>query len=186
MKLHDPSLLFQWILVMSKSFPVFMKYVKKYKLWSYPPSIFESPGVMQELKMSRTTEEILKLSSKSVNSESPETVVEQLIGHYVLDGRSLLHRIQWFQNLLYIKIIKNYCGFVIKNYGSAIVALMAISQNYLIKTLLSTDLKENWKNFRKKSLFLEKTIYRATKQQFLSNPLNKEKKHLEQNTNLFM
>ena len=73
--LVDPLLLFQCMLVMSKSSPVIMKDVIKYKLQSYPPSIFESLEVMRAPnKKSQISEEILKLVSEVVNSESPETV----------------------------------------------------------------------------------------------------------------
>lgn len=73
--LVDPLLLFQCMLVMSKSSPVIMKDVIKYKLQSYPPSIFESLEVMRAPnKKSQISEQILKLVSKVVNSESPETV----------------------------------------------------------------------------------------------------------------
>lgn len=57
-----------------------------------------------------------------MNSESTETVLEHRIDQHLLDGGYLQHRVQWFQNLPYNKSIHNYCCFVIKNYGSAVVA----------------------------------------------------------------
>lgn len=51
-----------------------------------------------------------------MNWESIETVVEHGIDQYALDEGYLLHRVQWFQNLPYGKIVQSCCDFVIENF----------------------------------------------------------------------
>ena len=85
-----------------------------HEMCSYPPALFESPGLM-------------RISNKSLLADSIWNICPSIESHisdnrqYLLDGGSLLHRLPWIQGLTFGQICDMYVQFVLNKYGKAIV-----------------------------------------------------------------
>ena len=115
----DPALLFQRFVVVSKTGELSMQEVMNYELSPFPPSLFEARNIFREADKPQITVAIAdhsrKVSDEAIKDSTPKT------DHYVLDGGSLLHRLQWKAGDSYGAIAQAYADFTVRHYGLATV-----------------------------------------------------------------
>ena len=110
----DPALLFQRLLVVAQSNPVYMQEIMTYELSAYPLSLFESPTLLRKADKPKLMDAIVhQVKSDHTNElldntkdntdehilddpENPTPVNEiSTTDQYVLDGGSLIHRVRF-------------------------------------------------------------------------------------------
>ena len=110
-----------------------------------------------------------------VNEVNPtNTVLLESTNHqYVLDGGSLLHRINWKKGALYSEIADSYVNFVKSNYGEALI----VFDGYLFgpSTKDHTHLRRNSKGVSKLTNFTPDMKLQCDKASFMGNIYNKTK-----------
>ena len=108
-----------------------------------------------------------------VNELNPtNTVLLESTNHqYVLDGGSLLHRINWKKGALYSEIADSYVNFVKSNYGEALI----VFDGYLSgpSTKDNTHLRCNSKGVSKLTNFTPDMKLQCDKASFMGNIYNK-------------
>ena len=113
----DPALLFQRLLVISKVGEFSLEEVLDFELSPFPPALFEASYIMRKAEKAQLTKAIddhaRSLSDDAVTNELPKTE------NYVLDGGSLLHRVQWTKGSTDGSIAQSYTDFTLRNYGTA-------------------------------------------------------------------
>ena len=82
----------------------------QYELSSQPMSLFDKDGLMNEADKPKLKAAIKELTNE-VERETPLSM------HFVLDGGSLLHKVQWSVGQTFEEICKNYWSYISKRYG---------------------------------------------------------------------
>ncbi|KAJ8896092.1 hypothetical protein PR048_001434 [Dryococelus australis] len=114
----DTALLFQRAFVMASSTKMDLKDILLHELSAYPTSLFESPSLLRHAEESQ----LLKIFPKIVHNNENRAPEKHETNHqYILDGGSIIHRLQWQNGLTYEEIAKKYSSFVASHYGSAVV-----------------------------------------------------------------
>ena len=115
----DPALLFQRLLVISNAGDCSLEEVLEYELSPFPPALFEASYIMRKPEKTQLAKAIddyaCSLSDEAATNEVPQTE------SYVLDGGSLMHRVQWTTGNTYGAIADCYVDFTLRNYGMATV-----------------------------------------------------------------
>lgn len=106
----DPALLFQRFLIVVNNGDLTYDEVMGYELCTYPPSLFESPSSLREADKP-------SLATAIANYGRPGPSTKQRTEAYVLDGGSLLRRVQWTQGSTYGEISESYAISVERRYG---------------------------------------------------------------------
>ena len=107
----DSQLLFQLLLVVGERCDE-LPLVLKHELCSYPPALFEEPGMMRLANKSLLADAIWKLLGD--HPQDPPNCEEV---QYVLDGGSLKHRFTWHRGTTYSDICTQYITYVRRRYG---------------------------------------------------------------------
>lgn len=166
----DPALLFQRLLVISKAGDFSMEEVLDHELSPFPPALFEANSILRKPDKAQLAKAIddhaCSLSDEAVTSSVPKT------DGYVLDGGSLIHRVQWTKGSTYGVIADAYVDFTIRNYGKATVVFDGYLDTPSIKD--NTHDRRQQKHHPKVSVTLE-TIFNGKKDEFLSNGHNKQR-----------
>ena len=110
----DPNLIFQRLASVAVKSGESLSNTLRHELCSYPPSLFDSVGIMKEPKKPQLAD---SLSSLIQHIEIDRRTDMQ----HVLDGGSLLHRIPWEKKVLIKEILLKYQTFVKNNYGECLV-----------------------------------------------------------------
>jgi len=160
----DPNLLFQRLVTAGTRYGG-LEEVFKFELCSYPPALFES-----QLLMNPANKPILadSLWDETIASapKPPEDV------HFVLDGGALLHRIPWTKGSTWDDILNSYIRHVSLKYGRATVVFDGYSD--------APSTKDGTHNRRTSGCgpevhFEPSMKLQSNKDQFLSNPCNKQR-----------
>ena len=85
----DSALLFQRFLVVSKSGDLSQEEVMNYELSPFPPALFEARNIFQKANKPQLGHAVCDYAQDAMLDSVPETKC------HVLDGGSLLHRMQW-------------------------------------------------------------------------------------------
>ncbi|KAG1664200.1 Cubilin [Nymphon striatum] len=109
------------------------------------------------------------LSDEAVTNEVPQTE------SYVLDGGSLMHRVQWTKGSTYGAIADCYVDFTLRNYGMATVVFDGYHDQPSVKD--STHQRRQQKNHPKVS-FTPTTVFTGKKEEFLSQAQGSNKQGL--------
>ena len=117
----DLQLLFQRLIIASQSLDGISS-IFKYKLCSYPPSLFDSSLMLLKPQKPVLADAICaKLPS---DATGPEGEVQ-----YVLDGGALFHWTHWPRGFpKYREICDKYCRYVAGKYGAAVVVFDGYKQ----------------------------------------------------------
>ena len=111
----DSQLLFQRLLVVGERCDE-LPLVLKHELCSYPPALFEEPGMMRLANKSLLADAMWNLLGD--HPQDPPNCGEV---QYVLDGGSLMRWITWLRGTTYRDIYTQYITYVRRRYGNAIV-----------------------------------------------------------------
>ena len=95
-----------------------MDEVLHYELSPHPPSLFEAKNILCKPDKEQLLEAIQEYLS---SSKAPKLEAIPKTDHYVLDGGSLLQRLQWKEGSTYRSIAEMYASFTVDNYGKATV-----------------------------------------------------------------
>jgi len=107
----DPLLMFQRLVTVVKdSEDVELQNLFTYELCTYPPSLFDSEGVLREAAKATLADAMWKHID-----EPPKFVPDGCT--YILDGGSLLQRIPWKTGQTYDDICRTYVDHVTTKYG---------------------------------------------------------------------
>ena len=109
----DSQLLFQRLLVVGETCDE-LPLVLKHELCSYPPALFEEPGMMRLANKSLLADAMWNL----LGDHPQDPTVEKCS---VFDGGSLMHRIIWHRGTTYSGIWTQYITYVRRRYGNAIL-----------------------------------------------------------------
>ncbi|KAG1678682.1 hypothetical protein GQR58_013306 [Nymphon striatum] len=111
--------------------------------------------------------------AKDVELEDDEAVTNEVpqTESYVLDGGSLMHRVQWTKGSTYGAIADCYVDFTLRNYGMATVVFDGYHDQPSVKD--STHQRRQQKNHPKVS-FTPTTVFTGKKEEFLSQGSNKQ------------
>ena len=167
----DPALLFQRFVVVSQTGELLMQEVMNYELSPFPPSLFEARNLFREADKPQIAvaiaEHSRKVSDEAIKATVPKT------DHYVLDGGSLLHRLQWKTRDSYGTIAQSYADFTVRHYGLATVVFDGYGGGPSIK---DNTHKRRGQNTHPIVHFTEETEFsgRPKKDDFLSRDKNKE------------
>ena len=165
----DPALLFQRLLVISNAGDVSLEEVLDYELSPFPPALFEANYIMRKPEKTQLANAIHEyarsLSDEAVTDKVPET------NAYVLDGGSLMHRVQWVKGSTYGAIVESYVDFTLRNYGMATVVFDGYLGRPSVKD--STHRRRQQKHHPKVS-FTSATEFSGKKEEFLSEGCNKQ------------
>ena len=103
----DSALLFQRFLIVSQTGELSLEEVMHYELSPFPPALIEAGNVFRKADKPQLAHAICICHHASDAILDSVPVTE----HYVLDGGSLLHRIQWKHGQGYGKIAQSYADF---------------------------------------------------------------------------
>ena len=108
----DTALLFQRLLVISNAGDCSLEEVLEYELSPFPPALFEASYIMRKPEKTQLAKAIddyaCSLSDEAVTNEVPQTE------SYVLDGGSLMHRVQWTTGSTCGAIVDCYVDFTLR------------------------------------------------------------------------
>jgi hypothetical protein len=113
----DLALLFQRLVVLSKSTNFSMLEIMSYELSPFPTSLFSGNDVPRVADKAHLCDAI----SSFANSKSQDKAVTDTINSsdfFVLDGGSLLHRLPWLKGESFGAIGAMYADFVVKRFGT--------------------------------------------------------------------
>jgi len=165
----DPALLFQRLLVVSGTGDISMEEVLDHELSPFPAALFEAKNVPRKPDKAQLAKAIddyaCSLSDEAVTNSVPRTDC------YVLDGGSLIHRVQWTKGSTYDAIADNYADFTVRNYGKATVVFDGYLDTPSIKD--SAHDRRKTKHHPKVSVTRE-AVFNGKKDEFLSNGHNKQ------------
>lgn len=164
----DSALLFQRAFVMASSSEIDLKDILHHELSAYPTSLFESPSLLRHAEKSQ----LLKVFPSVNVNENSATEKNKIHGQYILDGGSLIHRLNWQNGLTYEEIAKKYSSFVLSHYGSALVVFDGYK--------CGQSIKDNTHARRSKAVgqtvnFSAQMKFNGHKSTFLSNKMNKQR-----------
>lgn len=165
----DPALLFQRLFVVSRTGEFSLEDVLDYELSPFPPALFEASYVMRKAEKPQLAKAIdehaRNLSDKAVTNEVPKT------DNYVLDGGSLIHRVQWTKGSTYGSIAQTYADFTLRNYGTATVVFDGYQDAPSVKDATH---QRRQRTQHPKINFTQETIFNGKKDDFLSQGTNKQ------------
>lgn len=165
----DSALLFQRLLVVCRAGEFSLEEVLDYELSLFPPALFEANSIIRQPEKPQLAKAINEyagsLSDEAVTDTIPQT------DSYVLDGGSLMHRVQWAKGNTYDSIADAYVSFTLRNYGKATV----VFDGYLEKPSIKDNAhqRRQQKPYPKVS-FTSETIFIGKKEEFLSSGSNKQ------------
>ncbi|KAL8576695.1 hypothetical protein ACOMHN_025170 [Nucella lapillus] len=163
----DPTLLFQRLVKVAQTSPESLPSCFHYELTNIPTSLFEPSGLPREAKKYELAK-FLWSRSKQDNANLPHSV------HYVIDGGSLLHRVEWSRSLTYSQLCQTYVDFVTRRYGNASVVFDGYCSGPSTKDV--THMRR--KNGRKTTtdiIFDGDMLVCNSRESFLSNQNNKQR-----------
>ena len=169
----DPGLLFQRFLVVSQLGVLSLEDILKYELSPFPPALFEARKVLRKPDKPQLANAITDYATKAVRE------IRESIGdtppktqHYVIDGGSLLQRLQWKRGETYGSIAQSYAEFTTRRYQRATV----VFDGYLGgPTIKDNTHQRRGKNVHAVISFTEETVFDGKKDEFLSRDTNKQK-----------
>ena len=113
----DPQLLFQRLIapIQFGNLGYDQRTIFSYELSTFPLSIFGSNGLMRDPKPK--TEILIELNKHFLTNQVklPDD------GKYVLDGGSLLHKMNWSKGVTYDDICDGYVRYVLKHFGEGTI-----------------------------------------------------------------
>jgi hypothetical protein len=166
----DPALLFQRMLVVSKTGNMSLEEVLKYELCSYPPSLFDSRTMLRKADKPPLAHAILKHLNIN-DSNHPKSTEEP--HKFILDGGSLLHRLTWTRGSTYDDIASSYAKFTTEKYGSATIVFDSYVNAPSIKDV--THRRRCRDRISTNVNFTPQTVFSGNKENFLSNSTNKQR-----------
>ena len=141
-----------------------------YELRTFPLDLSENNGYLQEADKPQLANGIWKCIGTC--HITPSNCV-----HHVLDGGSLLHKVNWKKGMTYKEICKRYIDYVKKHYGqNCSVVFGRYSGNASTKDI--TQLRRSKGKLGRPVLFTENTVFNMKKNEFLLN-LNSKQCFLE-------
>ncbi|CAC5391482.1 unnamed protein product [Mytilus coruscus] len=129
--------------------------------------MFDTSGAMREPQKSNLTEAMWAIGDCSAEYETFATDVQ-----YVLDGGSLLHRIQWPRGVTLGRIADLYVDHVCRKYHTAVVVFDGYGNGPSTKD--PTHQRRTKGIVGTKVLFKEDTPFKSKREQFLGNVENKQ------------
>ena len=166
----DPTLLFQRSLVVIQQGYLGLETILSYELWPFPPSIFEAINVIRKANKPQLANAIIEYC----NTSSVEAVQKPIpkVDNYVLDGGSLLHRLQWNKGKTYGEIAHSYAEFTININGKATIVFDGYEGGPSIK---DNTHQRRGKNTNPVINFTPETEFTSEKDVFLPRDYNKQK-----------
>lgn len=164
----DPALLFQRLLIVAQWGELSLLDTMEYELCPYPPALFESKDTLRKADKPALADAIHSLDKQddANKDDVPKT------DHYVLDGGSLLHRLNWKNGDTYGSIAANYATFTVKQYGKATVVFDGYSDRPTIKD--NTHKRRGHNNNNPKVNLTATSIFSGKKEDFLAGDSNKQ------------
>ena len=164
----DPQLLFQRLITIGQGeVPVDEpETLFSYELCTHAPALFDSSGQLREAKKSVIADalwEYVKLDIPNL----PDDV------HHVLDGGWLLHHLPWTKGKRYEELCQMYVDFIIAKYGSATIVFDGYGEDPSTKD--AAHLRRTGGVCSTTINFTRNMILNSKKEQFLSNPHNKQR-----------
>ena len=169
----DPQLLFQLFTTAANSTYEDKKELFRYELCSFPSSLFESPDFLRQPNKASLADELWMLlpASGYVPGDSSEPKDVQ----FVIDGGSLLQRLQWPWKRVSIfeTIIGAYVHFVTIHYPRALVVFDRYASGPSTKDM--THLRRTKGQKGATAHFSTDMVLQTSKEQFLVNKENKQR-----------
>ena len=167
----DPQLLFQCFTTAANTTKEDKKELFRYILFSFPSSLFESPDFLRQPNKASLADELWMLLPVSgyVPGDSSEPKVVQ----FVIDGGSLLQRLQWpwKRGSTFQTIIGAYVHFVTSHYPRALVVFDGSASGLSTKDM--THLRRTKGQKGAAVHFSTDMVLQTSKEQFLVNKENK-------------
>jgi hypothetical protein len=139
----------------------------KYEMCSYPPALFDSPGLLKKANKSVLADEIW-METKDCQTELPQQAI-----HYVIDGGALLHRVAWPHSATFESIICMYVNYVSRKY-SKLCTVVFDGYNNGPSTKDCIHQRRYTRNMPTIN-FVFSMICSSRKEDFLGNPSNKQR-----------
>ena len=163
----DPQLLFQRLTAAAESMSYNNRDLFRYELSSFPTSLFETPFILRPPTKSDLADELWKAAQEGMPVMPRREEIQ-----YVLDVGAILHIIPWQRGATIASILKTYCDYVTKAYGSPII----VFDGYLGTT--TKNIEHLRRGSRRESPVIEfsaETTILAKKEDFLNNLNNKHR-----------
>jgi hypothetical protein len=166
----DPALLFQRLMVLANSNNTTLSDCIDFELCSYPPVLFESTRLLLKPDKPKLTKAIVEFVKGSVQSLP---VVPHDTNQYVLDGGSLLHRIDWPKNSTYLDISSCYVRYVVNKFGKCTIVFDGYPEAPTTKD--NTHKRRVGTAVSPRVEFENIMVFTGKKYTFLKNRFNKQK-----------
>ena len=164
----DPCLLFERLLVVASTSSFDVNELSKYELSAYRTAIFVTTTMLRQADKPLLATAIYN----KVKHQFVELFEESAQHRYVLDGGSLLHRVQWKQSSPYTQIAESYANIVLKHYGNA----MVVFDNYESSSTKDiTHIRGTCGKVYPEVHFSPNMLFKGKKDHFLSNLKNKRR-----------
>ena len=165
----DPILLFQRSMIAIQRGDIDLEHIIRYDLWSFPPSLFEGMNLLRKADKPQLAHAVVEycsiLPDEAIKDSKP------IVQHYVIDGGSLLHRLQWKKGETYGAIANTYARFICYHYGKATVIFDGYEGGPSIK---DNTHQRRGKNTYPVVNFTEETEFTGKKEDFLTRDCNKQ------------
>lgn len=162
----DPKLLFQRLTTVAGVIMEESDDAMEYELCSFPPALFDSSGVPLEARKPAIRDAVCAFCKGS--AERTDLPHEDIA--YVLDGGSLLHRLNWTRGLSIGAIVSESCKLVDSKYGSCYVVFDGYNEEPSTKDV--THMRRNGSS-GVRIAFDSKSVLQTTKELFLKHLSNK-------------
>lgn len=165
----DPEILFQRFVALGMKEDNLPE-LFTFELCAYPATLFEQKYVMREADKPLLADSIWNMLPPEQQLQSLDPTPEGAV--YVVDGGWLMHRVEWNKREKYEQILSRYVGYVIKNFGKAVVVFDGYPDTPTTKD--STHLRRSSAP-RSADIQVRVNLENNYKREnFLSNPSNKQ------------
>jgi len=166
----DPQLLFQRIITVSRGAlsPEEVKDLFTYELCTHPAALFDPDGMIRAANKPQLAEALWDYL------DIKDTVIQKENVHYVLDGGSLLQRIQWPRGITYKAICELYIKYIDSKYGKEVTVIF---DGYTDEpsTKDTAHRRRNLGHIGKTINFVSDMTMNMKKEMFLGNSTNKQR-----------
>ena len=105
----DSSLLFQRFMIVSQAGELALEEVMTHELSAFPPALFEENDILRQADKPQLAHAISDFASDAMLDSEPRT------DSFVLDGGSLLQRLQRMHGKTYGEIVRKFYNFIFSN-----------------------------------------------------------------------
>ena len=154
-------------MIVSQAGELALEEVMTHELSAFPPALFEENDILRQADKPQLAHAISDFASDAMLDSEPRT------DSFVLDGGSLLQRLQWMHGETYGEIVRKYSNFILQQYGErATIVFDGYENGPSIKD--NAHCRRARKGMSPCINFTEGSQFTGRKDNFLANSINKQ------------